>query len=235
MATKRSSGHALASWASSFYGPSAFARYLAPLAKKKWVVYAKAPLGGPQQVLEYLGRYTHRVAISNQRLRTLENGMVSFDRKDYRNQKQKIMTVPAEEFIRLFLQHSLPTGLQRIRYYGFLANCHRAEELRLCRTLLAKPCADLLPNPSGYPALCVRVRLCPRCGIGTMVQTESSIPSSWPRADAGGHFMRQVLYRQISLGRASHSRASRLRPTTTWREFALRSRKCPPRAHRAES
>jgi hypothetical protein len=161
---------------SGLQDPSAFARYLAPLWKKEWVVYAKAPFGGPQQVLEYLGRYTHRVAVSNQRLRKLEHGMVSFDWKDYRDQKKKVMTVSAEEFLRLFLQHSLPTGLQRIRYYGFLANRHRAAKLKLCRALLTKPCADLLPNPNDYRNLCVRVRLCPRCGIGTMVPVEALFP-----------------------------------------------------------
>jgi hypothetical protein len=133
----------------------------------------KAPFGGPQQVLEYLGRYTHRVAISNQRLRKLEEGRFSFDWKDYRDQTMKVMTVAAEEFIRLFLQHSLPTGLQRIRYYGFLANCHRALKLQLCRQLLNTPCLNLLPRPTDYrdfyAALTGRdLRRCPRCHIVTM-------------------------------------------------------------------
>jgi len=105
------------------------------------VVYAKAPFGGPQHVLEYLGRYTHRVAISNRRLLTLENREVSFAWKDYRHAgKDKAMTVSAEDFLRRFLQHALPPGFQRIRYYGFLANCHRARKLALCRQLLATPC-----------------------------------------------------------------------------------------------
>src|SRR6185437_10263956 len=95
--------------------PQAFSAWLPPLKKIPEVLYAKAPFGGPQQVLEYLGRYTHRVAISNQRLLKLENDQVSFQWKDYRDQTHKVMTVAAEEFIRLFLQHSLPTGLQRIR------------------------------------------------------------------------------------------------------------------------
>jgi len=88
-------------------------------------------------VLEYLGRYTHRVAIGNQRLLALEDGQVSFAWTDYRDSLRKVMRVPAEEFIRLFLQHALPRGFQRIRYYGFLANCHRADQLALCRNLLA--------------------------------------------------------------------------------------------------
>jgi hypothetical protein len=162
--------------------PPAFARYLAPLRKRKWVVYAKAPFGGPPHVLEYLGRYTHRVAISNRRLLALEEGQVSFAWKDYRDgQEQKVMTVSAEEFIRRFLQHALPPGFQRIRYYGFLANCHRAEKLDLCRRLLADPCTDLLPQPAdcrdflaALPAS--NLRLCPRCGIGTL----TSIQILWP-------------------------------------------------------
>jgi len=165
--------------------PTAFRRYLAPWKDKEWVVYAKAPLGGPQQVLEYLGRYTHRVAISNQRLRTLEEDRVSFDWKDYRDQQMKVMTVAAEEFIRLFLQHSLPTGLQRIRYYGFLANCHRAGKLQLCRRWLAAPYSEMLPRPTDYrdfyAALTGRnLRRCPRCGIGAMVQLQILLPCRGP-------------------------------------------------------
>ena len=163
--------------------PSAFAAYLAPLRKCDWVVYAKPPFGGPQHVLEYLGRYTHRVAISNRRLLALEQGQVSFGWKDYRDkqQPQKVMTVSAEEFIRRFLQHSLPPGFQRIRYYGFLANCHRAEKLALCRRLLATPCSSLLPQPAdcgAYHAVLIagNPRLCPRCGVGTLI----SIQTLWP-------------------------------------------------------
>ena len=110
-------------------------------------------------MIEYLGRYTHRVAISNQRLVALQEGQVSFRWKDYRHpQEQKVMTVSAEEFIRRFLLHALPPGFQRIRYYGLLANRHRAGKLQLCRQRLAAPLADL--------------RLCPECGLGTMVRIE---------------------------------------------------------------
>ena len=96
------------------------------------VVYAKAPFAGPQQVLNYVGRYTHRVAISNNRLVDMEDDRVSFQWKDYRDNLQKTMTLSAEEFIRRFLIHVLPDGFQRIRYYGFLANRHRGEKLALC-------------------------------------------------------------------------------------------------------
>jgi hypothetical protein len=162
--------------------PTAFAAYLAPLQKCEWVVYAKPPFGGPQHVLEYLGRYTHRVAISNRRLLALEDGQVSFAWKDYRDgNQQKVMTVSAEEFIRRFLQHSLPPGFQRIRYYGFLTNCYRAEKLALCRRLLATAYSDLLPQPADcrnfYAALVAHnPRRCPKCGVGILI----SIQILWP-------------------------------------------------------
>src|ERR1039458_6399960 len=158
--------------------PSAFAQFLAPVRQTEWVVYAKPPFGGPPQVIEYLGRYTHRVAISNQRLVALPDGQVSFRWKDYRHPEQpKVTTVSAEEFIRRFLLHALPPGFQRIRYFGLLANCHRAGKLQLCRQQLAPPTADLLPMPKDYrdfyAALTAKnLRLCPECGIGTMIRIE---------------------------------------------------------------
>jgi hypothetical protein len=166
--------------------PSAFARYLAPLAHKKWVVYAKPPFGGPQHVLEYLGRYTHRVAISNRRLLALENGQVSFAWKDYRDAgKSKVMTVPAGEFIRRFLQHMVPPGLQRIRYYGFLANCHRKAKLTLCRQLLATACSQLLPQPADCRDLLTaltsnNLRLCPQCGKAILIRMQFFPPRYGP-------------------------------------------------------
>ena len=108
----------------------AFFRYLEPLKKAKWVVYAKRPFAGPEQVLDYVGRYTHRVAISNNRLLDIEADQVSFRYKDYRDHsQQKTMTLSAEEFIRRFLLHVLPHGFHRIRYYGFLGNRNRQEKL----------------------------------------------------------------------------------------------------------
>jgi hypothetical protein len=166
--------------------PAAFAHFVAPLKEAEWVVYAKPPFGGPQQVLQYLGRYTHRVAISNQRLLALQDDQVSFQWKDYRHQHQsKSMTLPPEEFIRRFLLHVLPPGFQRIRHFGFLANCHRKEKLAVCRQLLAAPLADLLPRPADYrdfyQALTHQsLRLCPQCGIGTMLLIQILPAYRWP-------------------------------------------------------
>jgi hypothetical protein len=164
-----------------------FARYLAPWKDAEWVVYAKPPFGGPQQVLEYLGRYTHRAAISNQRLLAQENGEVSFQWKDYRDkdkQSPKVMTLPADEFIRRFLIHVLPPKFQRIRHCGLLANCRRKANLALCRQLLA-PLADLLPQPSQCPGLCEALTAeslfrCPECGIGTMIRVQILPAYRWP-------------------------------------------------------
>jgi hypothetical protein len=117
---------------------SAFARCLAKLRQVEWVVYAKRPFAGPAAVLAYLGRYTHRVAISNSRLIALTGDKVSFRWRDYRHlHKNKVMTLAAEEFIRRFLLHALPDGFHRIRHYGLLANRRRADKLAQCRALLA--------------------------------------------------------------------------------------------------
>jgi hypothetical protein len=117
--------------------PAAFAERLDQLRRIDWVVYAKAPFGGPKQVLAYLGRYTHRVAIANSRLISLSDGKVRFTWKDYRQDgKTKTMALDADEFIRRFLLHALPDGFHRIRYYGFLANGGRADNVALCRRLL---------------------------------------------------------------------------------------------------
>ena len=139
------------------------------------MVYAKRPFAGPQQVLDYVGRYTHRVAISNNRLVSMEEGKVRFRWKDYRNgNRQKTMTLQAGEFIRRFLIHVLPDGFHRIRYYGFLGNRHRARKLDRCRELLrmapvapADPPADYRDR---YEALTgTALRQCPHCRTGIMV------------------------------------------------------------------
>jgi predicted Zn-ribbon and HTH transcriptional regulator len=119
-----------------------FAAFLAPLRKVEWVVYAKKPFGGPQAVLAYLSRYTHRVAISNRRLISADETGVTFRWKDYRiegHARYKTMTLPTHEFIRRFLMHVLPKGFHRIRHYGLFANGNRAENVALARKLLAMP------------------------------------------------------------------------------------------------
>ena len=129
--------------------PSTWERSIQLLADSEWVVYAKPPFGGPQQVIEYLGRYTHRVAISNQRIVSIANGQVTFRWKDYRRpnqQKPSIMVLDSEEFIRRFLMHVLPSGFQRIRHFGFFANCHRKRRLPLVLRLLSSPVVELLPD-----------------------------------------------------------------------------------------
>ena len=121
---------------------AAFHAYLAPLRKREWVVYAKRPFAGPSQVLAYLARYTHRVAIGNSRLVELTDEHVSFRWKDYRENgaaRSKVMTLAAGEFMRRFLLHVLPDGFHRIRHYGLFANGHRADKLVLCRRLLQVP------------------------------------------------------------------------------------------------
>lgn len=165
----------------------AFHRYLDPLREKEWVVYAKAPFAGPEQVLDYVGRYTHRVAISNNRLLDIDDGHVTFRWKDYRDSDaQKTMTVTAEEFIRRFLLHALPPGLQRIRYYGFLGNRYRQEKLEQCRQLLhmnsatpqkheANAAADYRDR---YEALTgISLHECPVCRRGHMITVKEISPS----------------------------------------------------------
>jgi hypothetical protein len=170
--------------------PRAFAQYLAPARHAEWVVYAKPPFGGPQHVLEYLGRYTHRVAISNNRLIDFVDGKVSFRWKDYRHDsRQKLMRLDAQEFIRRFLLHVLPSGLQRIRHYGFLANRHRAVKLARCRQLLAQPAPAVKPPDASldyrdrYEQLTGKsLRDCPKCAHGRMVCIETFLPGAMPRA-----------------------------------------------------
>jgi Putative transposase/Transposase zinc-binding domain len=156
----------------------AFSACMARAKSSEWVVYAKRPFAGPQQVLEYVGRYTHRVAISNNRLEDIENGQVRFQWKDYRNGNQvKTMTLSADEFIRRFLLHVLPNGFQRIRYYGFLGNRHRQEKLEHCRRLLGMPSPDQAQPMAAkedyrdrYEDLTGRsLRQCPQCLVGHMV------------------------------------------------------------------
>ena len=149
------------------------------------VVFAKPPFAGPEQVLGYLGRYTHRVAIANSRLVGLDNGKVSFTWKDYRHDgKTKVMTLSADEFIRRFLQHAMPDGFHRIRHIGFLANCHRSKKLALCRDLLAAPPPDV-PSPRRWQDRLHEltgqaIDVCPCCG-GQMLRTGILPPCPPPR------------------------------------------------------
>jgi len=155
-----------------------FARQLARAKRFWWVVYAKRPFAGPQQVLDYVGRYTHRVAISNHRLLAIEKDQVRFQWKDYRNGDQsKVMTLSSEEFTRRFLLHVLPEGFQRIRYYGFLANRNRQEKLAECRRLLGMqaPIQQSESQPDTdyrdrYEELTgCSLRQCPQCRQGRML------------------------------------------------------------------
>jgi hypothetical protein len=119
--------------------PKAFTAYLAPLHKRDWVVYSKRPFGGPEEVLRYLARYTHRVAISNRRLIACDERGVTFKWKDYRiegPERYGVMTLATDEFIRRFLMHVLPSGFHRIRYYGMLTSSKRAENVARARKLL---------------------------------------------------------------------------------------------------
>ena len=168
--------------------PPAFQRLLASLRAREWWVYAKPPYGGPEQVLAYLGRYTHRVAISNHRLLACQDGRVTFSWKDYAGGNQeRAMTLPIDEFIRRFLLHVLPRGWQRLRQFGLLANRRRRHKLALCRNLLGGPVTrslTMLPNqslPADYRSLyqtltAKSLQQCPACRTGTMKLTKQLVP-----------------------------------------------------------
>ncbi len=155
--------------------PAAFAAWLTPLYGQDWVVYAKAPFGGPEQVLKYLARYTHRVAISNSRLVALDNDQVTFRYKDYADDRRpKTMVLAAHEFIRRFLQHVLPSGFVKIRHYGLLANRYRAANLRVCRALLVLVTVATLVG-AGSNAGTAAAAPCPHCG-GCLWQVVERVP-----------------------------------------------------------
>jgi hypothetical protein len=164
--------------------PAAFAAWLADLRQHAWVVYAKRPFGGPTQVLEYLGRYTHRVALSNERLVSHADGVVHFRWKDYTDgARVKVMALEAEEFIRRFLLHVVPGGFVRIRHFGFLANRTRRAKLAQCRALLAPPLAPAAAAIESVAALMLRltgidIERCPVCANGRLHVTEILPPSS---------------------------------------------------------
>lgn len=163
--------------------PKQFQRLLDQLSRKKWVVYAKPPFGGPEHVLQYLARYTHRVAISNHRLASFDNNQVTFRWKDYAHgNKKRTMTVSADEFLRRFLLHVLPGGFVRIRYFGFLANRCRTASIALCRKFLGEreplkeEPAVRLKAPVTWP--------CPRCSAAMVIVERLSAAQALRYANA---------------------------------------------------
>jgi len=166
--------------------PPAFQAMCEKAGQIEWVVYAKRPFGGPEQVLKYLARYTHRVAISNSRLLSMDDGRVTFEWKDYAdNNRIKTMTLEAVEFIRRFLLHVLPTGFVHIRHFGFLANRVRKEKLALCRSLLtSKPLTPIAPatHPSSGDSTTEEQvpHLCPICKVGRLIFVEIVRPEVIP-------------------------------------------------------
>jgi hypothetical protein len=149
-----------------------FRQFLRTLHRQDWVVYAKPPFGGPQHILHYLARYTHRVAISNHRIVNFADGKVTFRWKDYAAKgKQRLMTLTAEEFLRRFLIHTLPRGFVRIRFFGFLANRRRSLLLPVCRRLLKETPRSLDHRSAAAPRDDLGVRACSQCG-GPMILIE---------------------------------------------------------------
>ena len=167
--------------------PEIFAAHLAPLRKIDWVVYAKPPFGGPEAVLAYLSRYTHRVAISNHRLVSADGDMVAFRWKDYRikqGDRMKVMRLPTAEFIRRFLIHVLPSGFHRIRHTGFLANGIRRDRISKIRRLLdAEPSQTSVEGESDDPEDQDVHQSCPKCG-GTMIVIETFLRGQTPKSRA---------------------------------------------------
>jgi hypothetical protein len=158
-------------WPAALAEAHARAAWYAALYAQEWVVYAKPPFGGPEQVLKYLARYTHRVAISNARLLDLREGRVTFRYKDYADaHRHKTMTLDAEEFLHRFVQHVLPRGFVKVRHYGLLANAQRAARLRVCRRLLlVANVAAHRPLPQAPSVDPAPPRCCAACGGSRLV------------------------------------------------------------------
>jgi hypothetical protein len=166
--------------------PRAFHSLLGTLRQREWVVYSKPPFGGPEHVLKYLARYTHRVAISNRRLLSFDNGQVRFRWRDSRhNNRSAVMALDAVEFIRRFLLHVLPAGFVKIRHFGLLANRNRSRALALCRSHLHA----IMPDSSALltePQKSALNRSCPQCKCGTLhlvpqhFSVEQGNPNSLP-------------------------------------------------------
>ena len=169
--------------------PNAFTAHLAPLRKTDWVVYAKLPFGGPEAVLAYLSRYTHRVAISNHRLVKADAGTVAFRWKDYRikrGDRMKVMRLPTDEFVRRFLTHVLPSGFHRIRHAGFLANGIRRDRIAMIRCLIDRAQEpDQMAEEEALTGADEEGQLqpCPKCG-GPMRIIETFLRGQLPRSRA---------------------------------------------------
>jgi len=178
-----------------FYGkishlsnPESFAQLIKKCFNTEWVVYAKPPFGGAEKVLDYLGRYTHRIAISNNRLLRVKDGKVSFSWRNYQQEnKAQTMTLEAEEFIRRFLLHVLPSGFMRIRYFGFLSNRHRTKKFERCREIFhdhqikEKVPSQSLDWKSRYEFLTGKpVDLCPFCNKGLLITIRKLLPLRFP-------------------------------------------------------
>jgi hypothetical protein len=166
--------------------PSAFAAFLSEQRGKKWLVYAKPPFGSPEQVLKYLARYTHRVAISDSRILRMDDDTVTFayqDRKD--GNRKRTMTLDGVEFLRRFLLHVLPKGFVRIRYFGLLANRVRADNLARCRELLSAQAPPSPPpsSPSKAESTDEDRHRCPTCGTGRLRRVGTLEPAPVPARD----------------------------------------------------
>jgi hypothetical protein len=161
-----------------------FGNFKNKLYSKNWVVSVREPVQRPENVIEYLGRYTHRVAIANSRIKKLENGVVSFTAKNRKKNRTEIITISAVEFIRRFLLHSLPKGFVRIRHYGFLANRNRNENLKVIRDLLGLSALTEKETASIEEMMLqltgTDITVCPCCGEGKM-KSFAEIPKSRPR------------------------------------------------------
>lgn len=163
----------------------AFAAFIAKLRGVYWTVYAKAPFAGPEKLIDYLGRYTHRAAISNERLVALDDDCVHFRWRDYRDQsRMKTMALAVDEFIRRFLLHILPSGFMRVRHYGLFANRHRKAKLTQCRAVLDQPEPESRTKPT-IETLMKRltgrdIHACSRCGSGRLQLVTVLKPSSQP-------------------------------------------------------
>jgi hypothetical protein len=159
-----------------------FTHLIDQLSATKWILYAKCPFAGPQQVLEYLGRYTHRVAISNHRITSLQKHTVTFSYKDRNDHDQvKLLSLDAHEFIRRFLLHILPSGFMKIRHFGFLANTCKQENLKCIHEQLGVPHQDSLPVQETVAETMLRltgldITLCPQCNKGHMIRISSFPP-----------------------------------------------------------